>query len=161
MSTEIQNLESTLLNADIVLKVKSNGNNLHYFKEIMQQAEIIEVFKGSGFEINQIIDIITPFRVLLFDDLGVTGSYNDFFKKNHEYLLFDKKIPSYMSVNNHIIMIVCEQLVSYFDYTETLSFLTNSFNHSYKEVKDHEYFGTEKVLTCTLDLREKVLSLFQ
>lgn len=81
LSTEIQNLESTLLNADIVLKVKSNGNNLHYFKEIMQQAEIIEVFKGSGFEINQIIDIITPFRVLLFDDLGVTGSYNDFLKK--------------------------------------------------------------------------------
>lgn len=66
-----------------------------------------------------------------------------------------------MSVNNHIIMIVCEQLVSYFDYTETLSFLTNSFNHTYKKAKDYEYFGTEKILTCTLDLREKMLSLFQ
>lgn len=157
----IENVKKKLNQASVIIKVKATGKLENHFNSTIQEAFVMHVFKGDEHLLNKSIKIINPSMTMLFDDQSLVGSFCNYFKKDHQYLVFLEDLPDYLNPQNDTLVIVDSLLIPYFDYALGENQAIEQFDYPYSLVKDNEFFATAEGLTALLDLKQELLNQYK
>ena len=151
-----------LLQSPIVLRVKAVGTREYSAKTIKQQAEVLEVYKGSGINVQEEIDILTTRNSFDFEDMTFNLGFTNLMQKDNEYLVFfDEKINSPYKGDN--IYRISDLIINpIFNYNDVENIITPDEEYiPYSLVLNNEFIvGDSIALERILAFKHELLEMY-
>lgn len=141
----IDRMEEDLPNANIILKVKAEGEVENMFKLYKQRVVVEEVYNGDDIKKGDMIFIRAGQWRYYFDDMSANMGFINLLEKDNEYLIFIKEKVNSLDINdNNTYCLVDTIIAPVFNYEDKENVIVkNSKDNcyvSYSEVRKNEFF---------------------
>ncbi|GMQ57177.1 hypothetical protein AN1V17_15720 [Vallitalea sediminicola] len=141
----IDRMEEDLPNANIILKVKAEGEVENMFKLYKQRVIVEEVYNGDDIKKGDMIFIMAGHWRYYFDDMSANMGFTNLLEKDDEYLIFIKEKVNSLDINDDNIYCLVDTIINpVFNYEDKENVIveTSKDNYyvSYSEVSKNEFF---------------------
>jgi hypothetical protein len=162
VSSTVHHMETVLPNADIILKVKAEGEVEHMFNINKQLVSVQKIYKGKDIAIDDNIYIATYNWSFFFDDMTANMGFVNVLEKNNEYLVFIEKKVKALDVKDNNTYRLADTIISpifnYEDKDNTFVEVSDDMGDDmsyvpYSKVSNNEFFVSSQ---DALDILEKL-----
>lgn len=159
-------MEEELPNANIILKVKAEGEIEHMFKRNKQLVSVTEVYKGENIKKGDKVFIVASNWQFFFDDMTANMGFINLLEKDSEYLVFiDDKVKALDTNDNntyHLIDTIIAPVFNYKDKENTIIEVSDdNYYVPYSKVSKNEFFVSSKdALDKIENLKYKLLAKY-
>lgn len=157
---EFQMLKENLLSSDKILKVLVKSNGRAIFQGLEYEVEVIEDIQNDRSMTGETIKLLTVPFPLIYEQKLIFGTFTNFLQKGKTYLVYLDTIDESMNPGNRYFLRE-NALINYFLLEEVEDVPVEPTGQLYKDVRNNEFFATEKGLEELKSFKQQMLEILQ
>ncbi|WP_167958816.1 hypothetical protein [Anaerosporobacter faecicola] len=161
--TYLEELQSTLDDAEYVIVAQSTGYNKNLFGTTMQEVKVLQVYKGSTNMVGETINLVNPGSY--FEDLKkyFIGTFVNVMQEDNQYLVFMNEIQEEQDKGKKLYVLANDLNIAYFNLEDKRNWIPTRLEEgiSYQNVKDNEFFvGDEYALEAITNFKKELFKRY-